>query len=88
MENGREPTHYFKNWKLQSKNSAFIRLSSVVEWLKFHKHPFGGPGLQVQILGADLTPLTNHAVEVSRIQKNRGRLAQMLAQGTSSSAKK
>ena len=34
------------------------------------------------------TPLTNHTVEVSHMQKNRGILAQKLAQGKSSLAKK
>ena len=48
---------------------------------------FGGLGLQVQILGVDLHHSSSHAVAVTHIL-NRGRLAQMLAQGKSSSPKK
>ena len=41
---------------------------------------FGGPGWQVWSLGMDLHHSSSHAVVVSHIQ-NRGRLAQILAQG-------
>ena len=49
----------------------------VAKWLKFGVVLFGGPGSQVQILGADL--LHSPTVAMSHMSKNR-RLAQMLAQ--------
>ena len=52
----------------------------MAEWLKFRVLHFGSPGLQVRIPGVDPAPLISRAVEPSHIQ-NRGRLAQMLAQG-------
>ena len=62
-----------------------VGLALFPEWLKFFTLCF-------TILGSDPwhrpTPLTSHSVEVSHIQKTRGRLAQRLAQGKSSSAKK
>ena len=54
--------------------------------VKFSVLCFGGPG---SVPGHRYTPLIGgHAVAATHIQnKNRGRLAQMLAQGESSSAK-
>ena len=54
----------------------------MAELLKFHVLRFGGLGSDPEF---GPTPLTSHAVEVAHIQKNRGGLAQMLAQGWSSS---
>ena len=48
---------------------------------------FGGPGSQFWILGTHLHQPSSHAVVVTHIQ-NRGKLAQMLAQGKSSSSKR
>ena len=55
--------------------------------VKFGAFHFGGPGSWVQILGADLHHSSSYAVVSTHIQ-NSGRLAQMLAQGKSSSSKK
>ena len=55
--------------------------------VKFSTVRFGGPGLQVQILGTDIHRSSSHAVAASHIQ-NRGRWLQMLGQGHSSSSKK
>ena len=43
--------------------------------------PLLQPGFEGLDPGCGPTPLTSHIVDVSFIQKNRGRLAQMLAQG-------
>ena len=59
--------------------------STVAQWLCA---PLWWPRFAVQIPGADLhTTPSSHAVVASHLQ-NRGRLAQMLAQGQSSSSKK
>ena len=58
----------------------------MAEQLKFHALCFSGPefaGLDAGC-GCGPTPLISHAVEASYVQ-SRGRLAQMLAQGESSS---
>ena len=53
--------------------------------VKFDTLGFGGPGFTS---GPRPTPLIGgQAVAVTHIQKSKGRLAQMLAQGESSSAK-
>ena len=64
------------------------RAGPMAEWLKFHVLCFGGPSLAFMGLdpGCGPTPLISHAVEASHIQ-SRGILAQMLAQGESSSQK-
>ena len=54
--------------------------------VEFNALCFGSPGSWVRILGVDL-PLTCHAEVATHIQ-NKGRLAQMLAQGESSSTRK
>ena len=59
---------WFKEWA-----SGGMLHRVVVKFSMFH---FGGPGSQVQLPIA----LVSHAVVVTHIQ-NRGRLAQMLAQG-------
>ena len=61
------------------------RPSGVV--IKFDTLHFGSLGLWVQMPGADLHHSSSHALVVTHI-RNRGRLAQMLAQGQSSSSKK
>ena len=48
---------------------------------------FSSPGLQVRIPGVDLHHSSSQAVAASQIQ-NRGRVAQVLAQGESSSGEK
>ena len=55
--------------------------------LKFHMLCSGGPGFAGSDPRCRPTPLISCAVEVSHLQ-SRGRLAQMLAQGESSSKKK
>ena len=59
----------------------------MAEWLKFCALHFSSPGFAGSDPWCRPTPLISHAVEASHIQ-NRGRLAQMLAQGPSSSQKK
>ena len=61
--------------------------SSVAEWLKFFLLCFGGPRFTGSHPRCRSTPLISHAVEASHIQNGRT-LAQMLAQGWSSSSKK
>ena len=51
------------------------------EWLKFCALHFGSPGSRVQILGADLFHSPAMLYRYPTYKKNRGRLAQMLAQG-------
>ena len=56
------------------------------EWLKFCAVCFGGLGLAGSDPECRPTPVISHALEASHIQR-RGRLAQVLAQGKSSSHK-
>ena len=78
-----------RTWLLwySCKKMHHLRSSPVAEWLKFHLLCFSGPGFTGSDPGHGPAPLTSHAVAVSHIQ-NRGRLAQVLAQGQSSSSKK
>ena len=50
--------------------------------------PLQWPGFMGLDTGRGPTPLTSHTLEASHIQKNRGGLAQMSAQGKYSSAKR
>ena len=59
----------------------------VAKWLKFHVLCFGGLGFMSSNRQCGPALLISHAVEASHMQ-SRGTLAQMLAQGWSSSSKK
>ena len=59
----------------------------MAEWLNFHVLHLGGSEFVGSDPGYGPTPLINRAVEASHRQSRR-RLAQMLAQGQSSSQKK
>ena len=56
----------------------------MAKWLRFGVLCFGSPEITALDPECGHTPLISHAVEASHIQ-SRGRLAQMLAQGQSSS---
>ena len=78
---------YFANSKGQTYNILKSTRGGLPHGLvvKFGELHFSGPG---SVPRYSSTPLVSgHAVPVTHIQ-NRGRLAQMLAQGKSSSAKK
>ena len=70
--------HLQKTFSIKKKID--VGPSPVAEWLKF---AFSALVAWVQGFGSQAlpTPLISHAVEVSHIQRNRGGLAQMLAQG-------
>ena len=76
-----------KSCEDEDKNTFWASLSGLVfQFTAFH---FSSPGVPGVVLGADLHHfVSSHAVLAAHILKNKGRLAPMLAQGKSFSAKK